>query len=158
MRRGLGRGRLLVGLGAVVAIVGCFLPWTYVRGDPGLPASTENAFAGAGVITFIAAVGLLALLLLPYASATGRSSLDRWPSYVLVGGLMVVGTVVQVLQLVPGGALKLTPPLDVLGLYLGIIGTALVAWGVAEIVSESGAERRADGPRHMTTFKPRGRR
>jgi hypothetical protein len=151
-------GRLLVGLGAIVAIIGCFLPWTYVASDPGLPSTTENAFAGAGILTFLAAVVLIAIILLPYASASGRSFLDRWPSYVIAGGLMVLGTVVQVLQLLPGGALKLTPPLDVLGLYLGILGTVMVAWGVAEIVGESSAERRAEGPRHMTTFKPRGRK
>ena len=64
----------------------------------------------------------------------------------------------QVLQLLPGGALQLTPPLDVLGLYLGVIGTLLVVWGVAEIVNEEARARSAGGPRHMTTFRPTRRK
>jgi quinol-cytochrome oxidoreductase complex cytochrome b subunit len=144
-----------VGIGALMAIVGSFLPWTYVGGgESELPRRVSNAFEGPGVATFIAAVGLLALLILPYATSSGRSILDRWMSFVILGGVMVVGTVLQVLQLLPGGALKLTPPLDVLGLYLGIIGTLLVVWGVAEIVNEEARARAASGPRHMTAFRP----
>jgi hypothetical protein len=155
MRRGLGRGRAIVGVGAVLAIVGAFLPWSYAGGsDETLPRVTSNAFDGPGVAMFVAAVLLLALLILPYAASSGRSGLDRWLSYVVLGGVMVVATVLQVLQLLPGGALKLTPPLDVLGLYLGVLGTLLVAWGVAEIVNEEARARAADEPRHMTTFRP----
>jgi quinol-cytochrome oxidoreductase complex cytochrome b subunit len=144
-----------VGIGALMAIVGSFLPWTYVGGgESELPRRVSNAFEGPGVATFIAAVGLLALLILPYATSSGRSILDRWMSFVILGGVMVVGTVLQVLQLLPGGALKLTPPFDVLGLYLGIIGTLLVVWGVAEIVNEEARARAASGPRHMTAFRP----
>jgi hypothetical protein len=101
---------------------------------------------------------LLALLILPYATSSGRSGLDRWLSYVILGGILVVATVLHILQLIPGGALKLTPPLDVLGLYLGIVGALLVVWGVAEIVNEEARARAAAGPRHMTTFRPPRRR
>jgi hypothetical protein len=160
MRRGLGHGRAIAGLGALLAIVGAFLPWSYAGGgdDPALPRITSNAFEGPGVAMFIAAVALLALLILPYATSSGRSSLDRWVSFVIVGGVMVVGTVLHVLSLLPGGALKLTPPLDVLGLYLGVVGTLLVIWGVAEIVNEESRARAAGGPRHMTTWRPPRRR
>jgi quinol-cytochrome oxidoreductase complex cytochrome b subunit len=155
MRRGLGPGRVIVGVGAVLAIIGAFLPWSYAGGGDGaLPRVTSNAFDGPGVAMFVAAVALLGLLILPYATSSGRSTLDRWLSYVILGGIMVVATVLQVIQLLPGGALKLTPPLDVLGLYLGVIGTLLVAWGVAEIVNEEARTRAAGGPRHMTTFRP----
>jgi hypothetical protein len=159
MRRGVGPGRVLVGIGAVLVIIAAFLPWSYAGGgDTELPRVTSDGFQGPGVASFMAAVGLLALLVLPYATSSGRSALDRWLSHVILGGIVVVGTLLHVLQLLPGGALRLTPPLDVLGLYLGILGTLLVVWGVAEIVNEEARARAAAGPRHMTDFRPPRRR
>ena len=156
MRRGLGMGRLLVGIGSVLAIIGAFLPWTYAGGEIGLPMQTEKALdGGAGILMFIAAVALLALLILPYASPSGRSSLDRWVSFAILGGLMVVGTL---LQLFSSGTLKLLPLTDVLGLWLGVAGTLLVAWGAAEIVGQETRARSAEGPRQMTTFRARRRK
>jgi DMSO/TMAO reductase YedYZ heme-binding membrane subunit len=159
MRRGLGPGRAIVGIGAVLVIVAAFLPWSYAGGGASeLPRVTSDGFQGPGIAAFMAAVLLLALLILPYATSSGRSGLDRWLSYVILGGILVVATVLHILQLIPGGALKLTPPLDVLGLYLGIVGALLVVWGVAEIVNEEARARAAAGPRHMTTFRPPRRR
>ena len=158
MRRGLGRGRLLVGIGSVLVVIGAFLPWTFAGGEIGLPVVTQNAFDGAGILTFIAGLALLALLILPYASASGRSSLDRWASFVILGGLMIVGTLLQLVQLFAAHTLKFVPITDVLGMWLGIVGTILVAWGAAEVLNEETAGRSSDGPRQMTTFKPRRRR
>ena len=159
MRRGLGMGRLLVGIGSVLAIIGAFLPWTYAGGEIGLPMQTEKALdGGAGILMFIAAVALLALLILPYASPSGRSSLDRWVSFAILGGLMVVGTLLQLFQLFSSGTLKLLPLTDVLGLWLGVSGTLLVAWGAAEIVGQETRARSAEGPRQMTTFRARRRK
>jgi len=159
MRRGLGMGRLLVGIGSVLAIIGAFLPWTYAGGEIGLPMQTEKALdGGAGILMFIAAVALLALLILPYASPSGRSSLDRWVSFAILGGLMVVGTLLQLFQLFSSGTLKLLPLTDVLGLWLGVAGTLLVAWGAAEIVGQETRARSAEGPRQMTTFRARRRK
>jgi hypothetical protein len=155
----MGRGRMLVAIGSVLAIIGAFLPWTHFGGaEFGLPADTRNAFDGAGVLTFIAGVALLAILLLPYASSSGRSSLDRWVSYVLLAGLMVLGTLLELYQLFSSGAFKPLPPLDVLGMWLGILGTIVVAWGAGEIVGQETSARSSDGPRQMTTFRPRRRR
>ena len=148
MRRGLGAGRLLVGIGSVLAIVGAFLPWTYAGGEVGMPVRTANAFDGAGILMFIAAVALLALLILPYASSSGRSSLDRWVSFVILGGLMIVGTLLQLVQLYGSGTLKFLPLTDVLGMWLGIVGTLLVGWGLAEIV---GQETRRVRPKARAT-------
>jgi hypothetical protein len=158
MRRGLGRGRTLVAIGAVIAVIGAFLPWTFAGGDVGLPVTTANAFDGAGILMFIAAIALLALLILPYASASGRSSLDRWVSFVLLAALMVIGTLLQLAQLFSGGVLKLLPPLNVLGMWLGILGTILVVWGAGEIVGAETASRSSDGHHQMTTFRPRRRK
>ena len=158
MRRGLGMGRLLVGIGSLLAVIGAFLPWTYAGGEIGLPVITSNAFDGAGILMFIAAVALLALLILPYASASGRSSLVRWVSFVILAGLMVVGTLLQLVQLYGSGTLKFLPLTDVLGMWLGIVGTLLVAWGAAEILSQETKARATDGPRQMTTFRSRRRK
>jgi hypothetical protein len=158
MRRGLGRGRALVAIGAALAIIGAFLPWTFAGGDMGLPVTTANAFDGTGILMFIAAVALMALLILPYASSSGRSSLDRWVSFVLLAGLMVVGTLLQLAQLFSSGVLKLVPPLSVAGMWLGILGTVVVVWGTAEIVGRETMSRSAVGPRQMTTFRPRRRK
>jgi hypothetical protein len=158
MRRGLGMGRLLVGIGSVLALIGAFLPWTYAGGEIGLPVVTSNAFDGAGILMFIAAVALLALLILPYATASGRSSLDRWASFVILGGLMVLGTLLQLLQLYSSQTLKLLPFTDVLGMWLGIAGTLLAAWGAAEILGQETRARSDEGPRQMTTFRPRRRK
>ncbi len=151
-------GRVLIGIGSVLGVIGAFLPWTFAGGEIGLPVITEDAFDGAGILMFIAAVALLALLILPYASANGRSSLDRWVSFVLLAGLMVVGTVLQLVQLYASQTLKLLPVTDVLGLWLGVAGTLLVAWGAAEVLNAETASRDTDGPRQMTTFRPRRRR
>lgn len=145
-------------IGAVLGVVGAFLPWTYAGGEIGLPIVTENAFGGAGILMFIAAAGLIALILLPYATSSGRSSLDRWISFVLLAGLMAVGTLIELWQLFSDGVLKLLPPLDVVGMYLGILGTILVVWGAGEIVGQESAARSSGGPRQMTTFRPRRRR
>lgn len=159
MRRGVGAGRAIVGVGAVMVIIAAFLPWSYaLGGDTGLPRITSDGFQGPGIASFLAAVGLLALLVLPYATSSGRSILDRWLSYVILGGIVVVGTVLHIIDLLPDGALRLTPPLDVLGLYLGVLGTLLVVWGVAEIVNDEARARAAAGPRHMTSFRPPRRR
>ena len=147
-----------MGIGSVLVVIGAFLPWTFAGVEIGLPVVTQNAFDGAGILTFIAGLALLALLILPYASASGRSSLDRWASFVILGGLMVVGTLLQLVQLFAAHTLKFVPITDVLGMWLGIVGTILVAWGAAEVLNEETAGRSSDGPRQMTTFKPRRRR
>ena len=146
MRRGLGRGRLMVASGSVMALVGMFLPWLSLERDAGLPVLTSNGFDGAGILLFIAAVGLLALVLLPYASSSGRSPLDRPSSYVLLGGLAVTGLLVAGVQLWSDGALGIWPPDRCPGLWLASIGTLLIAWGVAELLGEE-QKARADGLR-----------
>lgn len=158
MRRGLGRGRLLIAIGAVLGVIGAFLPWTFAGGEIGLPVVTQNAFDGAGIVMFIAAVGLLALLILPYASSSGRSNLDRWVSFVLLAALMVLGTVLELIQLYSRPPFKLTPVMDVLGMWLGVLGTIIVVWGAALVLNEETADPSDGGPRQMTTFRPRRKR
>jgi len=142
MRRGLGIGRVLVGVGAVLSIIGVFLPWQSAwGGDTGIPLITQDGFDGGGVLVFVAAVGLLALLLLPYASSSGRSMLDRSTSFVLLGGLAVAGLGIALVQMFTSDSLQLTPIDRAIGLWLTIIGVALIAWGVGEILGERSKAR-----------------
>ena len=136
-RRGLGRGRLLVGLGALVMLVGCFLPW-YTIGGAALPALSSNAFEGAGIVVFLAAVALLALLALPYASGGGRVALDRPLAFAVVASAGAAGLALRVVQMASQGLLRVDTALPdrALGLWLAAVGTAITMWGVAEITGE----------------------
>ncbi len=138
MRRGLGRGRLLVGVGAVLTLASMVLPWFTVGGQA-LPAETGNGFGGSGIVVFVACVALLALLALPYASRNGRSSLDRAQTYLLIAGIALTGFVVRVVQLSGEGIVGL--PDRAPGLWLSGAGLIIVAWGVAEILAEPGPVR-----------------
>lgn len=133
MRRGLGRGRVLVGLGAVLALIGMALPWLTV-GSAYLSPTQENGFDGAGILVFVAGIGLLALLILPFASRTGTSPLDRPISYIVLAGIGVVGLVVEVVQLFGIGKLEL--PDRAPGLWLAAAGLFIICWGVGELLSE----------------------
>lgn len=129
----MGRGRSLVGIGAVTTLASMVLPWFTVGGQA-LPARSGNGFDGAGIVVFVASIGFLALLALPYASRDGRSSLDRARTFLLVAGIALTGFVVRVVQLSGGGILGL--PDRAPGLWLGGAGLIIVAWGVAEILAE----------------------
>jgi len=159
MRRGLGPGRAIVGVGALLAIIGVFLPWSYAGGgDSELPRVTSDGFQGPAVATFVAAVLLLALLVLPYATSSGRSGLDRWLSFVILGGVMAVGAVLHVLQLVPGGALKLTTAARRARAVPRRRGQPCWSSGACRDRQRRGRARAASGPRHMTPFRPPRRR
>jgi hypothetical protein len=134
-RRGLGRGRLLVGIGATVVLVAMVLPWLKVGGVlEGLTLEERNGFDGAGIGVFIPAVLLLAVLTLPYASRNERSALDRPITFLILAGVTVVAYVLRIVQLWGMSALAL--PDRVPGLWLGGVGVLLVAWGAAEILAE----------------------
>lgn len=134
MRRSLGRARALVAIGAIASLVAMALPWVTV-GESVLTPTQRNGFDGAGILVFVAAICLLALLLLPYASKTGTSSLDRPVSYVLVAGAGVVGYVIEVVQMFSAGELRLAPDKGP-GLWLAGVGLFIVCWGVGELLAE----------------------
>jgi hypothetical protein len=133
-RRGFGRGRLIVGVAATIALVGCVLPWYRVGGDGGLPAVSANAFDGAGILVFLAAVAALALIALPYAAGDQPLAVDRPASFVLVASIGVAALALRIVQLAGIGALSL--PDRSPGLWIAGLAILLVAWGAAEIVSE----------------------
>ena len=80
-RRALGRGRLLIVAGSLVTLVGMVPAWWVVE-RTGQAALTGNGFDGAGLVVFLAALLLIALVVLPFASREGDSPLDRAPLYI----------------------------------------------------------------------------
>ncbi|CAN5591689.1 hypothetical protein BH20CHL6_BH20CHL6_00770 [soil metagenome] len=137
-RRGLGRGRLLITVGALLVLVGCFLPW-YTTGGTALPAESGNAFEGAGILVFVAAIALLALVALPYAAGDHPLSIDRGVTFLVLAGLGVVGFVLRIVQLMDPPVLSL--PDRAPGLWLAGAGLIIVAWGVAEVLAERPVRR-----------------
>lgn len=136
-RRELGRGRLLASAGAFLAIVSVWLPWWRVGGTPGLPESSYDGLSGAGILFFLGAVLVLALVALPYAAGDRPHALDRPESFIVVTGLGALGLAVALLQVVQAGGIEAFGlPDRTPGLWLGLAGMALMGWGAAEIVQE----------------------
>jgi hypothetical protein len=135
MRRGLGRGRAIVAVGAVLTMVGAFPPWV-TAGETIGDVRTSNGFAGMGGLVFLAATGLLMLILLPYASSSGRSTFDRPLLYALLGAVCIGGLVIAMVGLFTSQALELWPIDRAPGLWLTIVGVAAIALGVGEILGE----------------------
>ena len=132
-RRALGRGRLLVGLGALAILAGSWPAWWTIGGSV-TQSLSGNAFEGAGVVPFLAAIALIALLILPLASRAGESALDRPASYLLVVSLAIGGFLLRAYQINEFGGLGL--PDRAPGLWISGAGLALVAWGVGELLVE----------------------
>lgn len=132
-RRTLGRGRLIVGIGAVLALVACLFPWGQTAGI-GLPPVKTGAFDGFGILVFVAAIALLALIALPYAAGDQPIGLDRPLSFAIVAIVAIVGFLLKVWQLVQDDLLGL--PDRGLGLWLAGIALAIVIWGLAEMLAE----------------------
>jgi len=133
-RRPLGRGRILAVIGAIVTIVGSFLPWLRVGGEVGLPQLTGNAFESTGVVVFIAAAAILALVTLPYAAGERPVALERSLSYVLVIALAWIAFVFRLGQLALQERLAL--PDRAPGLWLTALGLIILARAAFEIAQE----------------------
>jgi hypothetical protein len=101
-----------------------------------LPVSSDWGFAGAGVVMFLAAVAMLAIIVLPYTTESGRVAIDRPIVYL---GLVAVGVGslgAAIIDLVGGEEQYSLTPLDAPGLWLAIVGMALATWGVLELLAE----------------------
>jgi multidrug transporter EmrE-like cation transporter len=135
MRQGLGVGRALIAVGSVLALLGCFLPWLSA-GELSGQVMTANGLNGTGLLVFVASIGMLLLVLLPYASSSGSSALDRPLAYAVLAGIAILGLVIRVVQLWSEDALNLLPPDRALGLWLAIIGVVLMALGVGDLLGQ----------------------
>jgi hypothetical protein len=137
MTRAMDRGRVLVLIGSVLALIGMALPWVTVGGQAdGLPQTSANGFDGAGILVFIGCVGLIALLVLPYASNSGTSGLDRPVSYIALTALAVIGLIIEAVQIVVQFGVQPAFPDKAPGLWLTAAGIFVVCWGVGEVLQE----------------------
>ena len=138
-RRTYPRSRLLAAVGALVALVGCVLPWWTVGGADGLPVRSGNAFASYGILVFAASIATLALVTLPYASLRPVSA-DRWPSYAIIAAVGWIGLALRVIDLSLARAFSFGMPAEafthVPGLWIALIGLAMIARAVFEMYRE----------------------
>ena len=131
-RRPLGRPRLLAVIGAVVALVGCVLPWWTVGGAAGeITTMSGNAFDSTGIVVFVAALATIALVTLPYARERPVGA-DRWTSYAVIAVVAWLAFAYRVLDIaVFSGWIEIHEPLDVLtripGLWVTAVGLVMLA-------------------------------
>jgi hypothetical protein len=138
-RRTVPRSRFLAAFGALVALVGCVLPWWTVGGADGLPVRSGNAFASYGILVFAASIATLALVTLPFASERPVHA-DRWPSYALIAAVGWLGFGARVLDLFLVRAFAFREPADALtripGLWVALIGLAMIARATFDMARE----------------------
>jgi hypothetical protein len=139
-RRTYPRSRLLAAAAAVVALVGCVLPWWTVGGNAGeLTVRSGNAFESYGILVFGAAIATLAVVTLPYASLR-PVSVDRWPTYAIIAAVGWFGLAARVVDLVLVKAFAFSAPADAItripGLWIALIGLAMLARAVFDMYRE----------------------
>ena len=138
-RRPVGRSRRLAAIGALVTLVGCFLPWWTRVAAEGLPPLSGTAFDSMGILVFAAAIATLALVTLPYASERPVSA-DRWPIYAVIGAIGWLGFAYRILELASERAFSFADPADIVtripGLWLAAIGLSIMARATYEMVQE----------------------
>jgi hypothetical protein len=132
-RRALGRGRLLVVLGALATLAGMVPAW-WRLGRTNAAALGGSGLEGAGIIVFLTALALLAVVTLPYATRDGDSSLDRPVSYVLLGLIAIGAFLFRIFEISRFTNLGL--PTEAPGMWLSGLGLFIVVWGVADLLGE----------------------
>jgi hypothetical protein len=135
-RRPLGRGRLLAAIGALLMLVGCILPW-FARGggDTGITPITTNAFADKGIVVFICALIVLALVSLPYAAGDKPVALDRAMSYGIVLAVAVGAFAWRALEFILIDPIGPRPDLAP-GIWIVAVGLIVLARATYEISAE----------------------
>lgn len=136
-RRPLGRGRLLATIGALIDLVGCVLPWYSIGGalGTGLPAETLNAFSDKGIVVFISALLVLALVSLPYAAGDKPVALDRAMSYGIVLAVAIGAFTWRALEFILIDPIGLRPDLAP-GIWIVAVGLVFLARATYEISAE----------------------
>jgi len=101
-----------------------------------LPVSTDWGFSGSGVLMFLAAVLMLALIVVPFTTETRRFVLDRPAVFAALLVVGIAGLVMALRDLMGGDEEYSLTPLDAPGLWLAIVAMALTTWGVLELIAE----------------------
>lgn len=134
-RRPLGSGRRLAAIGSIVLIVGCLLPWFTVGGDGGLPPEVYRAFNYLpGVLAFLAALGTLALIVLPYAVEGRPVGVDRGLAFGILAVAAIAGVLLWLPTALPAPAGLL--PDRAYGLWISAVGAIIMARAAFEISQE----------------------
>jgi hypothetical protein len=140
-RRPLGRARVLAIVASVVLVIGCLLPWWTVGGRDQLPETTGNAFAGSGIVLFIVAMAIIALVSLPYAAGDRPVMVDRWLSFLALAIAGWLGLVVRVADLALQGAFVYREPADLIsrspGLAIVVVGMIVLSEAVLEMARDA---------------------
>ena len=132
-RRPLGQGRLLAAAGAVVILIASFLAWYSVGGDAGsLPAKACTAFDGScgtagGLIDFIIALLVLALVALPYAIGDRPVAVDRGLSFLILTILGWLALLYALFSFLTEGVLTGLRPDRAPGAWLALIGLIVLS-------------------------------
>ena len=130
-RRPVGRARISAGLGAIVIVVGCVLPWWTVGGGPDeMTPLSGNGFDSLGIVVFLAALATIAVITLPYATERPVTA-DRWQSYVAIAVVAWLAFLYRLVDLFLQHALAFEEPVDVLaripGLWITAVGLVILA-------------------------------
>jgi len=132
-RRPLGQGRLLAAAGAVAILVASFLAWYTAGGDAGgLNPVSCTAFDGrcgtaGGMIDFIVALLILALVALPYASGDRPVAVDRALSFLMLTIVGWLALLYALVSFVTAGDLAGLRPDRAAGSWLALIGLIVLS-------------------------------
>ncbi len=139
-RRSLGRGRIFVVIGALIVTVGSLPAWWTVGGTV-TEAQSGNAFdfPSSGIVVFLAAVMMIFLVVLPYATRDGETAVDRPLVYGLLLLLALATFGLRVYQIAGFDGLGL--PDRAPGLYVTALGLLVLIWAIVELLGERPAER-----------------
>ncbi len=144
-RHPLGSGRLLAAAGAVVILVASFLAWYTAGGDTGgLSPIACNAFDGrcgtaGGMIDFIVALLVLALVALPYAVGDRPVAIDRGLSFLILTLLGWLAFFYAVVSFLTQGDLVGLRPDRAPGTWLALVG--LITLSRATYLISRGGDR-----------------
>jgi hypothetical protein len=138
-RRSLGRGRLIVIVGALVVLAGSLPAWWTVGGTvTELHSGNAFDFPSSGIVVFLAALAMLFVVVLPYATRDGKAGLDR---PIVYAGLLLLALATfgyRLYQIYEFGGLGL--PDRAPGLWITGSGLLLLCWSLVELAAERPAD------------------
>ena len=133
-RPALGRGRLLVVIGAIAALVGLLPTWWVVQ-RTALPDLSGTGLQGPfGVAIFLSSLAMLAVVTLPFASRSGESSLDRSATFVVLAAIAIGAFGWRLYEISQFAGLPM--PTNAPGIWITGVGLLIIAWGVGEILTD----------------------
>jgi hypothetical protein len=134
--RPLGGGRRLALVGALLALVGCVLPWYAVGGATGeLTVTSLMAWQyPQGIAVLLAGLATLALLALPYAMGPRHVAVDRGLAFAVPAIIAIISVVAWVWAVLPAPEGLL--PTGAYGLWISAVGAILMGRAAFEISGE----------------------